>query len=68
MVHLNTKSQSYDPPPEKKTDNVPPEKPTTSTPPPPNGLQIEKTIPNAILHPPKSMLQKFIFNPNACAT
>ena len=55
-VHLNTQSQSYDPALENKTDNVPPEKPSNSTPPPPNGLHIEKPIPDTILHPPKSTL------------
>ena len=54
-IHINTRSQSYDPPPENKTDNVPPEKPLTSTP-RPNGLHIEKPNLDAILHPRKSTL------------
>ena len=68
MVHLNTQSKSYEPPPENKNDNIPPKKCSVSTPPPSNGLQIDKPIPNAILHPPKSTLQNSILNPNRCAT
>ena len=45
MVNLNTRSHSYDPPPEKKSDEFQPEKPSASTPPPSNGLHIEKPIP-----------------------
>ena len=56
MVHLNTISQSYDPPPENKNDDVPYEKTSVSTPPPSNGIHIEKPIPDAILRPPKSTL------------
>ena len=67
-VHLNTRSQSYDPPPENKTDDVPPEKPSASTPPPSNSLKIEKPIPGAIIFPPKTTLQKSILNPNARAS
>ena len=44
-INLNTRSHSYDPPPEKKPDDVPSEKPLASTPPPNNGLHIEKPIP-----------------------
>ena len=44
-VNLNTISHSYDPPLEKKPDDVPYKKPPTSTPPPNNGLHIEKPIP-----------------------
>ena len=66
-LHLNTRSQSYDPPPEKKTDDFPSDKPSVSTPPLSDGLQIEKPILDAILHPPKSTLQKYILNPNARA-
>ena len=64
-IHLNTRSQSYEPPVESKTDDVPSEKPSGSTPPPSNGLQINKLIPYVILHPLKSTLQKSILNPNA---
>ena len=44
-VNLNTRSQSYDPPLEKKPDDVPLKKPLVSTPPHINGLHIEKPIP-----------------------
>ena len=43
-VNLNTISHSYDPPPEKKYDDVPLEKPSASTTPPNNGIHIEKPI------------------------
>ena len=66
-VNLNTRSHSYDPPMEKKPDDVPSEKPSTSTPPPNNGLHIEKPIPAAIFRPPKGTLRKSIINPNAHA-
>ena len=68
MVNLNTRSHSYDPPPENKSDEFPPEKPSTSTPPPSNGLHIEKPIPKEIFRPPKGTLRKSIINPNACAS
>ena len=64
MVNLNTRAHSYDPPPEKKPNDVPFEKPSTPKP-PTNGLHIEKPIPKAIFHPPKGTLRKFIINPNA---
>ena len=65
MVNLNKRSHSYDPPAEKKYDELPPEKPSSSTPPPSNGIHIEKPIPKAISQPPKSRLCKIIINPNA---
>ena len=68
MVNLNTISHSYDPPLEKKPDDVPSKNPSTSTPPPNNGLHIEKPIPEAIFRPPKGTLRKSIINPNARAT
>ena len=64
MANLNTRSHSYDPPPENKYDEFPPEKPSASTPPPSNGIHIEKPIPEAILFPPKGTLRKSITNPN----
>ena len=45
MVNLNTRSHSYDPPPEKKSYDLPSKKSSASTPPPNNGLHIEKPIP-----------------------
>ena len=66
-INLNTRSNSYDPPLEKKSDEVPPEKPSSSTPPPSNGLHIEKNTLEAIFHPPKGTLRKSIINPNAHA-
>ena len=67
VVNLNTRAHHYDPPQEKKSDDVPSEKPSTSTP-PNNGLHIEKPIPEAIFRPPKGTLRKSIINPNARAT
>ena len=52
-VNLNTRSHSYDHPPEKKYDQVLIEKPSASTPPPSNGLHIEKPIPEAIFSHPR---------------
>ena len=68
MAHLNTRSCSYDPPREKKLDDVPHKKPLASTPPPNNGIHTEKPIPEAIFHPPKGTLRKSIINPNPSAT
>ena len=67
-VNLNTRSHSYEPPPENKPDDVPSEKPSASTPPPNNGLHIEKPIPEEIFCPPKGTLHKSITNPNTRAT
>ena len=68
MVNLNTRAHSYDPPSEKKPDEVPSQKPSTSTPPPNNGIHIEKRIPGAIFCPPKGTLRNSIINPNALST
>ena len=38
MANLNIRAHSYDPPLEKKPDDIPFEKTSTSTPPPNNGL------------------------------
>ena len=43
-IHLNTRSKSYDPPIENKTDDVPSEKPSVAIPPLSNGIHIEKNI------------------------
>ena len=67
-VNLNTRSHSYDPHTEKKSNEVQLEKPSNSTPPPNNSLHIEKPILEEIFHPPKSTLHKSIINPNARAT
>ena len=64
IVNLNTRSHSYDPPPEKKPNDVPSEKPSASTPPPNNGLHIEKPIPEVIFRPPNGTLCNSIINPN----
>ena len=68
-ISLTTHSQSYDKFAEKKDKSPFPEKApsTSSSPPPPsNGtLTIEKPNLELILRPPKSTLQKFVFNPNA---
>ena len=68
IVNLNTRSQSYDPPPENKSDDVPPEKPSSSTPPPSNSLHIGKPILEAIFLPPKGTIRKSIINPNVRPT
>ena len=67
-IHLNTRAHSYDPPPKKKPNEVPANKPLASTPASSNGLHINKHMPNAIFHPPKSTLHKSVINPNAHAT
>ena len=38
-----------------------------SIPPLTNGIHIEKIILDTVLHPPKSTIQKSLFNPNALA-
>ena len=69
-VGLTTRTQKYNKTPEKNdectsyekdspTNHVPSLPPSTST------LTIEKLIPDAILRPPKSMIQKTVFNPSA---
>ena len=70
-INLTTRIQSYDKPEEKKIERPSPDKtpsigsPTSSS----NGpLMIEKPNIDMILHPPKSTLRKFVFNPNAQAT
>ena len=40
LVHITTRSQCYDPPPERKGDNALVDKTKTSIPLPTNGLQI----------------------------
>ena len=67
IVNLNTRSHCYDPPLEKKPDDVPSKKPSASIPPPNNGLHIEKPILEEIFHPPKGTLRKSIINPNTHA-
>ena len=67
-INLNTRSQLFDKPIEKKDKNPPFEKaPSTSSPPSSsNGpLVIEKPNIDLILRPPKATLRKAIFNPNA---
>ena len=67
-INLNTRAHSYDPPLEKKLDEVSSDKPSTSTPPPSNGIHIEKPIPEEMFLPPKSTLRKSVINPNACSS
>ena len=67
-VNLNTREHGYDPPLEKKPDDIPSEKPSNSTPPPNNGLHIEKPILEAIFCPQKGTICKSIINPNAHAS
>ena len=69
IVNLTTRSQTYDKPVEKKDERNSSKKvPSMNSSPPPlsNGpLTIEKPNINLILHPPKSTIQKSVFNPNA---
>ena len=67
-VSLTTRSQNYDPPPEKKNDNNSTDKIMASIPPLTNGINIEKPILDMVLQPPKSTIRKSIFNPSAWAT
>ena len=67
-INLQTRSQNYDKPTDKKEDHSSSGKaPSTSslesssTVP----LSIEKPTLDMILHPPKSTIQKEVFNPNA---
>ena len=64
MVNLTTKSQNYDPLPENKYNNTSYDNHTVSTPPPTNNLHIEKLVLDAFFRPPKSTIQKSVFNPN----
>ena len=70
-VVLTTQNQTYDKPPDKKYESTSPDKHPSaniSPPPPSNGpLTIDKPIFDTILRPPKSTIQKFVFNPSAQA-
>ena len=67
IINIETRSQSYDKPKEKKIKKPSLDKaPSTGSPASlSNGsLTIEKTNLDMILHPPKSTLRKVVFNPN----
>ena len=69
-IHLQTQSQNYDKPVDKKEDQSSSGKfPSTSSPESSSTvpLSIEKPTLDMILHPPKSTLWKVVFNPNAQA-
>ena len=66
-INIAARSQKYDPPHEKQNDITPIDKTTTSIPPPTNGLHIEKHVLDAVLQPPKSTIQKSVFNPSVWA-
>ena len=69
-INLQTWSQNYVKPADKKEDNSSLDKapPTGSPASSSNGpLTIEKPNLDMILHPPKSTLRKSVFNPNAWA-
>ena len=69
-IHLQTRSQNYDKPADKKEDQSSSGKaPFTSSPESSSTvpLSIEKPTLDVILRPPKSTLRKAIFNPNARA-
>ena len=66
-IHLQTQSQNYDKPTDKKEDQSSSGKaPSTSSPESLTTipLSIEKPNLNMILCPPKSTLRKVVFNPN----
>ena len=67
-VHLQTRSQNYDKPTDKKEDNSSSNKapPTGSPVSSSNGpLTIKKPSLDMILCPPKSTLRKAVFDPNS---
>ena len=67
-INLQTRSQSYDKPTEKKEDNSSSRKfPSTGSPESSSTgpLTIDKPNLEMILRPPKSTLRKVVFNPNA---
>ena len=67
-INLQTQSQDYDKPTNKNEDHSSLGKaPSTSSPESSSTvpLSIEKPTLDMILHPPKSTLQKTVFNPNA---
>ena len=69
-ISLQTRSQSYDKPANKKEDNSSLGKsPSTGSPESSSTipLSIEKPTIDMVLHPPKSTLRKDVFNPNSRA-
>ena len=69
-INLQTQSQNDDKPVDKKEDHSSSGKtPSTSSPKSSSTIpfSIEKPTLDMILHPPKSTLQKVVFNPNARA-
>ena len=69
-INLQTQSQNYDKPADKKEDHSSSGKaPSTSSPESSStvSLSIEKSTLDMILRPPKSTLRKVVFNPNAWA-
>ena len=70
-THLQTRSQNYDKPADKQEDQSSSGKaPSASSPKSSSNvpLSIEKPTLDMILNPPKSTLQKGVFNPNAQAS
>ena len=69
-IHLQTRTQNYNKPVDKNEDHPSSGKiPSTSSPESSSivPLSIEKPTLDMILRPPKSSLQKVVFNPNAWA-
>ena len=69
-IHLQNRSQNYDKPTDKKEDQSSSGKAPSASSLESSSivpLYIEKPTLDMILHPPKSTLQKVIFNPNARA-
>ena len=69
-INLQTQSQSYDKPTDKKEDNSSSGKSLSTGSPESSStgpLTIEKPTLDMILRPPKSTLRKVVFNPNARA-
>jgi hypothetical protein len=68
VVNVMTRENTYDTPPSDQTKGKVINQPSTSTPhPSSNPLQIENPFSDAVLHPPKSVIRKATFNPNARA-
>ena len=70
-INLQTRSQNYDKPTDKKEDHSSLGKyPSTSSAEPSSTITLsnEKPTLDMVLRPPKSTLRKVVFNPNARAT
>ena len=64
IVNINTKSHNYELPLAEKDDDTSTDKSLVSTPRPTNRIHIEKPVLDTVVRPPKSIIQKYVFNPN----